>query len=136
MTDSRPLITTAFSLDGEDLDPSVCTREIGLEPTHAGRKGEKLRSTSHVALLTGVWTISVKQRSLDTSEGLEELLDILWPHRFALRQFLRKTLWEAAFSTSMTIREERPLYHLSAGVIHRISFFRVSYGMDIIDLSD
>lgn len=134
--DPRPLITTSFTIDGVDLDPQECTREIGLEPTRAARRGERRRPESRINLVTSVWCIAIdKQPSLDTNEGLSQLLDVIWPRRVELRDYLKATKWNAGFTTSLTIHDERPLYLLSHDSLCRMSFFGLEYSMDIHDYS-
>lgn len=137
MKNSRPLISSHFSIHGETFDPQDCTRAIGIEPTYARRKGMKRRPGSLVALRTSVWTVSFSKVPSDSiDEEIARVIDILWPHQSKVLQFLSSTGLEAGFGNSVTIYEERPLYCLSASTIQRIAAFGVDYGLDIFDYSD
>ena len=136
MKDSRPLISSHFSIHGETLDPQDCTKTIGIIPTFAGRKGTKRRPGSLVALQTSIWTVSFsKEPSYSTDEEISRLIDLLWPHRLKVREYLSSTGFEAGFGNSVTIYEDRPLYSLSSSTIQRIAVFGVDYGLDVFDYS-
>ncbi|MDY7093082.1 MAG: DUF4279 domain-containing protein [Acidobacteriota bacterium] len=135
--DSSPLISTSFTIEDPDLDPDHCTCEIGLEPTEAGRKGERLRPSSKVRLVTSVWTIALdKQPSWEIDEGLSQLMDHLWPKRKAIIDLLKRTRWSAGFSTSVIIQEDRPLYILGPETLRRLAYFGITYSLDIFDYSE
>ena len=136
--DPRPLITSGFSIAGKDLDPDRCSLLIGMEATEVGHIGEKRRPESLVALRTSFWEISVPKMASDEIDAcLKKVIDILWPKRERVMEFLEKEQFdEAGFFTIVSIHADRPLYEISADTLRRLSYFQTSYTIDINDYSD
>lgn len=137
MSDSRALVSSWFSISGEDLLPDRCTEAIGLEPTEIGIKGKKRRPESLGQLRTSFWAIGFeRERSDNIEEGLSRLLDLLLPKQREISEFLREGRQSAGFKTSVTIHEHRPLYCLGPDTLTRLASFGLEYCLDIYDYSD
>jgi hypothetical protein len=138
--DPSPLITTLFYLEGDQLDPKLCTEALGVEPT---------AFDSSSALRPGVWVPSgrpnirlpywklklTKEKSYNIDEPLKRLLDMIWPRREAVIELIRETGYEASFTTTVTIYVDPPRYSLSGNILERLGFFGFDYGLDIYDYS-
>ena len=134
--DPSPRITTTFVISGADLDPAGCTRRIGLEPTDVCAEAKvtgRLVPSGEPYVRKPYWSIEFpKQKSYSTDEGLTRLLDLLWPKRVQIVEYLGQTGYKAAFVSSVTIEEDRPLYELSAETLKRLAYFNVGWGLDVI----
>jgi hypothetical protein len=68
------------------------------------------------------WGITIeKRRSYSIDEALTELLDILWPQRKKIMEFLSSNPVSAIFCTNVTINEERPEYCLLPETLQRLA---------------
>lgn len=132
-----PFVTSSFSVSGDRLQPDAVTKAIGIEPTETGLKGTKRRPESPVLLQRSFWAVELeKERIDDIDSGLSRLLDIVWPQRKHVKEFLRLTGFEAGFSTTVTIRACRPLYCLRGPTLRRIAYFDIPFVIDIFDYSE
>lgn len=133
---SSPLITTTFVITGANLDPADCTRSIGLEPTDVCAEPKvtgRLVPSGEPYVRKPYWSIELKkQQSYSTDEELKRLLDLLWPKRAEIVGYLEATGYEATFTSSVTIHEDRPLYELSAETLKRLAYFDVEWVLDVI----
>ena len=133
---ARPVISTDFGIWGDLLDLSECTRQIGLAPTTEETKGQA-RPNGRPPARETYWGIATqKRRLLSIDDSLVELIEILWPHRFEIVEFLSSKPHSASFETKVTIYAERPEYCLSAQTLQRLSFFGIEYCLDIFDCSE
>jgi hypothetical protein len=137
--ETRPLITSFFSIIGENLNPRECTCFLGIEPTKTSETMPKggLLSNGKQHMKKASWSISLdKEPSWGIEDGMSKIIDTLWPHKSKIVEFLSTTKFEALFGSNVTIHASRPLYVLSPEILKRISFFGVEYGLDIFDYSD
>ena len=136
MSDAAPLITTAFGIWGDQLDPTECTRITGLEPTEVEIKGQPRPGGRPPVPVTN-WGITLeKRRSFSIDQPLVELLDLLWPRRSNLLEFLSTHDVSSIFFSTITIYEERPEYCLSPDTLRRLSYFKTQYCLDIFNYSE
>jgi len=136
VSDTSPLITSVFGIWGDQLNPAECTRAIGLTPTEVEIKGQD-RPEGRPPVPVTHWGITLeKRRSYSIEEPLSELLDLLWPQRERVVEFITSHPVSAAFSTNITINNDRPEYCLSPKTLQRLAYFKVEYCLDIFDYSD
>jgi len=138
MHSEAPLISSAFSIEGKDFDPDECTKAIGIQPNEIGRIGEKLRPDSLGTLKISFWSISfIKEATYDLDEGLVKVLETMWPKREKILEYLRVGSFDnAAFSSTVNIYVDRPLYRIRPEVLRRFAFFGVEYIFDVHDYSE
>ena len=136
--ETRPLITNYFSITDFSLDPEECTRFLEIEPTETSKavqRGTFLDGRPHIR--DAFWTIEFsKEPSWEIEEGLSKIIEILWPQRSKVVEFLSTTGFDASFGTNVTIYASRPLYVLSPQVLKEMSYFGAEYGLDIFDYSE
>lgn len=136
MSDTSPLITSAFGIWGDQLDPVECTRAIGLTPTEVEIKGQS-RPEGRPPVPVTHWGITLEKRiSYSIEEPLSELLDLLWPQRERVVEFITSHPVSAIICTNITINKDRPEYCLSPETLQRLAYFKVEYCLDIFDYSD
>ncbi len=83
------------------------------------------------------WGITIeKRRVFSIDEALVELLNILWPQRAKILEFLSTHHLSATFCTNVTIYEGRPEYCLSPETLQRLAYFKTEYCLDIFDYSE
>jgi hypothetical protein len=136
--ETRPLITSFFAIGDINLDPDECTRLVGLNPTTTSQAIPKgFLPNGKVRIKDATWSIRFdKEPVWGIDEGLHRILDILWPQRDRVVEFLGTTGFSALFGTNVTIHASRPLYSLSPKTIRRMSFFGLEYLFDIFDYSE
>jgi hypothetical protein len=130
-TAGLPSITTVFWIQGDELDPNLCTEEVGIPPTDSGTKGQ-LRPGKRPPVPHSYWEVALRREPrLSTEDGLVKLLDLLWPVREKIRRFVHERPVAAGFGSWVTIRHDLPQYRLSLPTLSRLTFFNVKYDMDI-----
>jgi hypothetical protein len=69
-------IRVSLRFGGDDLDPSVMTRGLGVDPTFAARKGESVERSGHTyRQRTGVWYLALPDRSeWELGDAIQTLL--------------------------------------------------------------
>lgn len=138
MGNTETWVTSGFCISGKDLDPADCTEKIGIEPTETGLVGNKRRPESLGKLVTSFWTFKNEEVEADNiDEGLNKILDILWPVRFAVRGYVTgKSHWDCGFFSTVTVYDLEPEYSLESTTMTKMSFFGLSYGLEIYDYSN
>lgn len=135
-TETAPLITSAFGIWGDELDPAECTLATGLTPTEFEIKGQSRPGGRPPVPVTN-WGITLeKRRYYSLDEALSELLDLLWPQREKVMEFIASHPVSAVFSANVTIHQDRPEYNLSPHTLQRLAYFKVEFCLDIFDYRD
>ena len=130
-------VSSFFAIESEDMDPDECTRALGISPWESGKKGTKLSPKSFGLLRTSFWSVGPYQKPADNiDDGLQEVLEVIWPARDRIRAYLTSSGFQASFGTNVSIYEARPLYLLQADTLSRMAFFGVEYIFDVFDYRD
>jgi hypothetical protein len=126
-----PSIDVAFCIEGRDLFPADVTEAVGLEPT-------KVWHATHPTVIsdsrmsTVNWIVGREKLAIySTDEAVRTLLEVVWPHREAILQYLRTSNTSASLTCYVTIWEDRPVYDLSADTMSRLAVLDCEFGMDI-----
>ncbi len=134
--ETAPLITSAFGIWGDELDPAECTLATGLTPTELEIKGQPRPGGRPPVPVTN-WGITLEKRRLySLDKALSELLDLLWPQREKMLEFIASHSVSAIFSANVTIYQDRPEYNLSPDTLQRLAYFKVEFCLDIFDYRD
>ena len=74
MKSANPLISVAIYLRGNELDPAVVSKVLGIEPSRSQKRGGfKHRSTRFIAKI-GVWALKISSDSRLVENMIDELL--------------------------------------------------------------
>ncbi len=120
-------------MQGDGLDPDECTRLTGLSPTKVEVKGQ-LRPAGRPPVRVTTWGISIeKTNSYSIDEVLTELIDLIWPQREAIIEYLANHPVSAIFAVNATLYKERPEYCLGGETLRRLAYFGVDFCLDIFD---
>jgi len=131
-----PLITSFFSIGGWDFDTDACTAAIGISPTRIWRQSHA-HLAQHPDIPNTNWTVELEHRQLySLDDGLAELFALLLPSRDRILSFLQASGLRGGFGSNVTIRADRPLYHLSPETLSTLASFHCEYLMDIYDYTD
>jgi len=134
--ETRPLITNFFAITDMALDPGECTRIFGINPTVTREATVEVPFPGRPPIEAS-WSIRFdKEPSWEIEEGLRKILNIIWPQRDKIVEFLSTTGFSALFGTNVTIHASRPLYVLSPQTLEGMSYFGAEYGLDIFDYSE
>lgn len=126
MSSKAPVIRTEFFIEGDELDPDAFTRLVRVNPYRTGRKGEL--SANPMAAKRGVripqafWCIEVEHNSYSMDEGIQALLNQIWPHREKVLEYVktRPTL-KMGMNSTIHIDEDRPVYEISLDSIKKLA---------------
>lgn len=133
MSELSTKINAGLGIWGDDLDPDECTRFTGVSPTKVEIKGQ-LRPEGRPPVRVTTWGISIERKnSYSIDEVLTELLDLIWPQREAIIEYLAQHSVSAIFAVNVTLWKERPEYCLGAETLRRLAHFGVEYCLDIFD---
>jgi hypothetical protein len=131
-----PTITASFVIGSNELDPEMCTRELGLEPTEIWRQ-ERTHLLSISEVPNTQWIISTGKITSDCVElPLAKLLEVIWPQRDQIVQFLAENQAECFVSCDVTITCDRPLFEVSVDSLLKMGTIGASFRMDIFDYTD
>jgi hypothetical protein len=127
-----PAIRTRFALNLGNVDPTLVSKYIALEPTRVLTKGDK-REPPRPPVAESAWEIEVaKQNLYSIDESLALILDIVWPNRTQLVSFCRDNNISCLFVTAVWITDEvRPVYELSRVNLKKMSELEASWIMDL-----
>ena len=131
------LISSSFSISSPSMDPEECTDFLEIQPSSTGKKGHKRTPQSYGQLITSFWSIGPhKEPGDDIDEGMQKVLQIVWPAKERIGEYLKTRSYHASFGTTVNIYESRPLYRLRPETLQKMAFFGVEYIFDIHDYSD
>jgi Domain of unknown function (DUF4279) len=127
-----PSITTCLEIAGDELDPDVCTKSIGIQPTRVRRAKVRVAGVAGTS-----WAFGFEKVPLySTSDAVEQLLAAVEPHKIAILDFVSSPTVELAVVCNVTITDERPEYCLSQEVIRRLASWGAEFALDIFDYSE
>lgn len=131
-----PLISTEFFVAGDSFDTEACTRLFGMNPTEVWRqKRQELVDRPDISNVA--WLIRKSKRPLySVDDAVNEVLDVVWPARQAIRDFADQNAVDIGINCNVTIYEDRPVYELSRQSINRLAQIGCSFGLDIFDYSE
>lgn len=136
-SDPSPRITSSFIIGGECLDLDLCSAFIGLTPTQTSADARALpAAVREIAAKVGkpYWRIDLKRElSYDTNDGLSRLLEIIWPRRNEINEFVSRANLTSAFLSSVSIFYDRPVYSASSETIKKIAYLGAEWSLDIFD---
>lgn len=117
----------AICIYGEELIPEEVSELLGLNPTHAHRKGDRKKPSSSHVFKTGVWIFELRGGAPKGPEELTvALLDRLPPtesvwtelasrYRVELRYGLHLNSWNRGFDISQRVVEKIAEIHATVG---------------------
>lgn len=81
--------TVEFRILSATLDPAEITRELGLQPCQVRLEGTPVPGSTSSRLHQGMWAYDGDERIdwQSLSDGLNFMLDKLWPHREAIAKY-------------------------------------------------
>ena len=74
MKRGEPLVIVAVYLRGDRLCPSKLSSELGIQASHAQKKGDVIQGVKPVTAEIGLWALSAQTKSVNISEHVDELL--------------------------------------------------------------
>ena len=136
-----PSILVFFVISDKHLVPEDVTKLFGIKPTDTGYVGQKVFEKTGRQIYKKkdrIWEWSYEKRVnlYSTDEAVRLLLKTFWPKREIIRKFLEETKYEAGFTASVTIYEDRPVYELEKDTIEKLAYLHADFGIDIFDYSD
>ena len=137
MDSESPTILTRFWVVGDELNPDVFTRLVGLQPTGSGRKGDPSANPTARKLGRTVpktfWEIEVERNSYNTDEGIQEVLGLIWPRRETIVEFLNaRPSMKAGFLLVVHIHHDPPAYEVNRDSIQKLASLGCEFAMDDI----
>jgi hypothetical protein len=130
-----PSMNVAFVIAGRDIDPDDVTRTVGLEPSRLWHATNKT-VLNDPRMSTVNWIVErCKVTFYEVDEAVRQVLDIVWPHREGILRYQLGSKASASLMCSVTIREDRPVYALSAETMSRLATLRCEFSLDIYDYS-
>lgn len=125
----------AFVIAGRDIDPDDVTRTVGLEPTRLWHAtNETVLKDPRMSTVN--WSVGRRNvASYEVDEAVRQVLDIVWPHREGIQHYRRSREAKACLVCNVTIREDRPVYSLSAETMSRLAALDCEFVLDIYDYS-
>ena len=127
-----PSMQVMFVVTEMNFDPHECTRHFGFEPTEVLIKGE-VRPGKRPSVPQTSWSVDTKWARFDnTDAALKPLLEIIWPHRKQVRDFVVKHKLKITFVLNMRDGSNRNfLYEFSPRTLERISYFEAPLCLDV-----
>jgi hypothetical protein len=114
----------SFGIAGDGVDPDIVTRDIGIEPTRAFRKGEEYvsRGGGILSRPIGVWRFSSEREvnSTSTEEHAKHILDKLEPRVGAIAQYMRSPEIRTVIAVWFEARDGHGGYTLKASTLSRL----------------
>jgi hypothetical protein len=136
-TERRVLVTTSFEIEGDPLDIEACTQAVGLPPTRFSERPRQTGTSQPSGTPyapTPFWSLEFGKEPADTiDDGLARILALLWDRRNEIRRFVETRELTASFTSTVSIYQDRPALELSAKTLERLAFFKVDYGLDVLD---
>jgi len=71
---ARPLVSIALYLKGSDLDPTIVSKTLGIEPSRSQKKGGYTHGSTKVIAKIGMWALEISSDSRPVEEMVEELI--------------------------------------------------------------
>ena len=131
-----PSINVAFVIAGRDFDPQDVTRAIGLEPTNVWHATNDA-VINDARMDTVNWSVGREKLALySTDEAVREVLEIVWPNREAILQYLNASRVSATLVCNVTIWEDRPVYELAAETMSRLATLDCEFALDLFDYAE
>ena len=123
-----------FYIDGDTLDPDMCTAHIGITPTSKHRKGDVIAEGWRFRRRTGSWQVELKNKELrEINTDTEALLDILLPAKSTIHTILQNKEIVAGIFCVVCVYDEKPCLKLSAECLRKLSELGVDYEIDYYD---
>lgn len=120
----------ALCIYGEDLIPDEVSELLGLNPTHAHRKGDRKKPSSRHPFKIGAWILEIRGETPKEPEDLTAaLLDQLPQAKFVWTELASRYRVELRYGLHM-VSWNRGL-HLSHGIVERIAKTQAKVGFDI-----
>ncbi len=118
-------------LTGRDLDPTLVTSLLGMSPTRAHRRGEKMPRRTDREYPSGVWSLESGLSSTESLEAqLTALLDRLEPRAEAIARLVASGV-DGAFFCSYFIERATGRVALSGPILMRMSAFGLDFVVDV-----
>lgn len=132
MTAQPVTIYTEFGIASHVLDAAFLTNHTGLRPSRLFIKGTNPRLAGH-SLDRTLWAVNVEVSSVDTSDSVRAMLDLLKPKRDVIINYIKTIECETWFeSTVYTTLDNRVLYELDAPSMREIIEYNATWSLDII----
>ena len=111
-----------------------CTEAFGIEPTEVWRqRHDHVRKSLHT---TDCWAVGLKRQPFySTDDAVRKVLEIVWPLKDKIRNFVREQNLTVTLVCNVTIFGDRPVYGLGADTIEKLAWLEAEFGLDIFDYS-
>lgn len=114
-----PYIETRFEVAGEELEPDELTNLVGIQATASAAKPNRF------------WRMEVVRDSYSTDEGIQEILDLIWGRREALRDYIRaRPSVKSHFILVVKIIYYRPVYELSVDTLRKLAYLECDFQIE------
>jgi hypothetical protein len=132
INDLPPLMSAWFVVTGMKFHPNDCTAHFGVEPTEASREGEA-RLGKRPTVRYSSWRLKTKKTRLrHTDEALQLLLNLIWPKRRQIMNFVKENDLKITITLCLTGHSKRNfLYDFSPRTLTQLSFFKAPLTLDI-----
>jgi hypothetical protein len=131
-----PEVTAHFFISGRDFDPLAVTDVLGIDPSEVWRQ-HRPELKERPDLPTVCWKYGFKKRRfVSIDDAVSEILEVIWPLRDRVQQWLASNAAQVGVECSVSIYNDRPIYELSATTISRLSELRCEFLLDIFDYSN
>jgi hypothetical protein len=135
MEKSPPIVRVVVALTGDTLDFAALEKAGLPEPHLKSRRGE-LRATGWPPSPETIWAYERQQAADSLETPIKLLLDDLDPYIKAICELGRNDGAACKLLVTVTIKNERPVYELSAHTIARLSSLGADLSLDIFDYSE
>ncbi len=124
-------ITVHFTITGR-FDPNEVTKRLGMNPSKAWKFGDTIQKTLTTYKHDG-WKLSTEEiDSLDLNEPLNQIWEIIQPHKTEIIDICNDLSLETEFSCVVEVEEdEYPTLHFDSEMIKQISELKADIDIDI-----
>jgi hypothetical protein len=137
----RPTAIVRFLLSGDDLDPKIITRALGVQPQESWSKGDKVTPDSRIRLTSrpdrafGRWALSPDNTPYDDPETqIERLLSLLEELPESLHLLTER--YKGEIKVGISSGDASIGIHLPLSLIKRLVLIGVSVDFDIYPIAN
>jgi hypothetical protein len=126
-------IKVKFQVIGDDLEPSVITQRLSIQPVKTWRKGEALPRNTDISRDFSCWLISTDyEESIDINNQLRKILDLILVKRDELITMRDELKVDYLFEVVIKIENNmKPAMHLDKELIKFASEIEAEFDFDL-----
>ena len=122
-----------ISSDKDDFDTDIITQVLDLKPTKCYKKGELIFPDATVKYKHTGWVLGIKTiESIDASDEISKLLNILMPKEREVRELCFRYSLDIELGCIIYIHEQTPVLNFSRKMIEQIDRLNASLDIDIM----